>query len=462
MYIKQDSLNKKPIEVDSAVPNKSTMDIYEKNNNSNLNVNKSQICAKCFTPLNSYQLNLNECLKICTNLDCLGDLKTTEIVQRDFSDSQPFTEKFNSFYTQEKYIDSDTLTYKFSSYLSNEIKKLDNLLEKYTQPKIPILFEDQNEISFVEQLFQNETQNQFDKDAEILENTNFVTQDVQMEIVEPVVTTSNFFDDNFFSDISNLLENDYSLAENNFLGLENTQTHNSYKTFLNTQTESNPVFTDLQPVKQEDVASHLANEMLEIDFINANNTSGYSPEIIKTVHQSKNSNSSISISKIQDKSQKDIKISSLKLIDEKDDLLALINAPKSDKIDKKSELNQKSMKTKSGALLPWEVKSKDLKRKNKIEIKPDTPKSSKVESKIPRVESNHNPNSSIKELSSVLKRNLLNDNSILSNFNVKKNSNLSMLSNSLSIGSSGGGTSGGGYKDLVLSVLKKKTNATTS
>lgn len=293
------------------------------------------------------------------------------------------TEKFNSFYTEDKYVDAHPFMCCIDNKMQLELIKLNKLMGKIDQKNYQV-FEEPN-IDLINQ-----------------------TEDFQSKNLD----SSNLFDDlNFDSDFGDLMDIGKSIIDQS---LEFTNDS------IFSQFQEQKHFAELQPVKDE-VFETCDNLYQDVELLGT--------------YSKTDSNSSIRIEKMQNKhdnpSAQEIKLSSLKLIDNKKDLVSVMNTISQQPDDKVNNIKTPS----KPALLPWEMKSKNKLPKTRIEMNQlQKPKKTDI---IPRVESKANSN--LKQLGSTLKKNILDNASLLSNL---KASN----------------TSTGGYKELVLNVLKKKTS----
>lgn len=273
-----------------------------------------------------------------------------------------------------------------SDRIKSETNKLNCLLEKFDQPKLQGF--DEPDLDFIDQSIVNEH-----------------TKSENLEIMTDQTYSDTLLSDLNLIDFSDLMNMDTSIIEQSL----DCATKNTEECFL----------TDLQPIKEEFIFQEQSNVHQDIELVGS-----FSKNETK---------SSITIEKIPNKDipklANEIKISNLKLIDDKDDLNEFIKSNESNNVLKNDHSLGKQ------ALLPWEMKSK-YKPKKRLEIN-QFQKVNKSEN-IPRIESKSILNTNIKQLGSTLKKNILNNTTLLSNL---KTSN----------------ASSGGYKNLVLSVLKKKT-----
>lgn len=276
------------------------------------------------------------------------------------------TEKFNSFYTEDKYVDSNPLIPCIEKKIQLELIKLNELAQKFDQSNYQV-FQEPFNIDLI-----NQPSSQ-DYHHNLVDDLNF---DDLMDIGKSVIDQSFEFTNQ--PDINQLQE--------------------------------------LQPVKDEFFES-FDNLFQDVELVGS---------FFKT-----DSNSSIRIEKIPSKQDdlpsQELKMSNLKLVGSTNDLSAINSVSQTS-----SEMVVNKQAQSKPALLPWEMKSKSKLPKTETN---QLQKNKKTE-QIPRVESKVNAN--IKQLGSTLKKNILNNASLLSNLKATN-------------------TNTGGYKDLVLSVLKKKT-----
>lgn len=225
---------------------------------------------------------------------------------------------------------------------------------------------------------------------------DLITEPVDQKAMSlDAMNAESLFDDLDLSDFENLMDIESSIVDQS-----------------RQLTES--VFAELQPVKEEEF-------VWDMQPISSKDV-----QLVGSYCQNENK-SSIRIQKLEDKE----KPSEEKKISDKD----LMRLAEPAGREETSSGKQNDCLPSKPALLPWEMKNK-CKPAKKMPLlqKPKT-----VEN-IARVESKLNLNSDIKQMGSTLKKNILNNASLLSNL---KSSNASK----------------GGYKDLVLSVLKKKTTS---
>ncbi|RNA36763.1 hypothetical protein BpHYR1_048858 [Brachionus plicatilis] len=329
------------------------------------------ICYKCFTPLAVYHLSLDEALQICLNQNCAS--QSLHTIQHNHTLGRPVDEKFNSFYTQDKYVSSNPLITRMANMLQSQVLKLDSLVQKFDQPKFEVFEQPQLDL--------------------ITEPVDQIAAGLHALTDQP--NAESLFDDLELSDFENLMDIESSIVDQSLQ-----------------LTES--VFAELQPVKQEEF-------VWDMQPISSGDV-----QLIGSYCQNANT-SSIRIQKMEDKEKPG---EEMKICDKKEKLMSVVEPRER---EESSGVKRSDCVPPKPALLPWEMKSKSKPAKKMPLLH-----KAKAAENIARVESKLNLNSNIKQLGSTLKKNILNNASLLSNL---KTSN----------------TSQGGYKDLVLSVLKKKT-----
>lgn len=494
-------------------------------------------CKYCLTKLNSFQLDFDQAITLCSNKECprykSNDLSLYEIQLSSQS------------YKQDKLVSGDSdadLNFIFSSFVDLAKKVIATDLKPYEQNakenQSYEMFESNIDLQglsgdntnvepYNNQLVDGNSQN----NAQLNINSSFLNVNKNSNDHLQQQQSINMFDDNFFKDIDNLLLGDLSYSENvncnnemninnqnediNFDwiemqtdGISNVETvampNNSLFEYDQPLIDSKaPYLTPMKPTNEAKIKEKLASELECEEFFGKRKgerenqfeivTTG-NDEIISNV-KSKNSVSGIvivkkkpandSVTSSLDKNTEKLEVSiastKLKIIGEKEEIMNLVkkttnhssnSSAKTSKLQPLqptakllNENSQKSQMINSNKLLPWEIKSKDYKKKLTSELdsafKPNTTSASsttvaklngistmsRIQNSVTKADLSQKTKDSklnLKEKGASLKHALLHDASFLSNF------------------SSTTAKPTSGIKDLVLSVLKKNVPTPTS
>ncbi len=327
--------------------------------------------------------------------------------------------------------------------------ELNNVLNKKIQPILTIT----NEINTIE------TKSQFDL---LEQEAVFTFPNEQFDVLNPVYTfdsnsntipvpaSNTQFDETFFEDIGDLLQND----------------------FQEDIIETTPSYTELNSVNQQDLNANLATNFLYTNnFLNTTNQQAdisleMKQEILVDVKTK--SGSGIKITRLNKSNKIDFCLSpssSSQSMDTNESKIQL--SPTSiennlfTKVADNVKLNNNNNKKTNTNLLPWEVSHKSSNKRNgfkskisdqnnednsiftKTSVKPANKSLTKSDLSFNTI--NRKQNDFGKEKGAMLKKALLEDSSFLSLTKLVNNNNSSIQTNNLSA------------KDLVLNVLKKRT-----
>lgn len=308
------------------------------------------------------------------NLEASQKLDNENFFQnRDYRQADKVLETVNNFMSEEDYIthESNKLSLVLNKQLEQISKKLNQTLEKYENRQLEPVNLFQEQLITYEPVYTEHTQ--IEQVSEAFLDQNLFDQ-------APTPAHSSLFEENFLSDINNLLNDDFIDLTEPFVA--NDLINQNYLTNftdleLNLFEQGNTELTPLKTVDQSELACKIAEDTLEnVDLFDLSqehiisewqSESGQSKITISKLGKQKNPANSTAISSSQNKTAK---IADLSVIDKKEDVLALIKSTASIKknlsntslpalINNNKDTTLPSTKPKT--LLPWEIKTKEIK-----------------------------------------------------------------------------------------------------
>ena len=458
-------------------------------------------------PLSAFQINPTEAIQLCTNLDCFQYANRLEkfnisscVINRDFTQARlneqqnreaQFDQLVQKLIQTEKELLSEERYKNLGANLNRSASNQASLIQ-HEQLIESFDFNTQINVAYppsIDKIEQTTTSPALDEDF-MLELDNYLNSDgLDLTLTSyPLVTDSTLTTNSNQMTPMDL----YDTASNSYANLENillcsAQDELSLDAASSNQGNENLASTLLDATAND--ASQLENGMELSCIMPEFDTDGNK---VIAYGKSSSGKSSIMISKIKKSATVETKVKSkvgrqkFEIIEDGEDIMELISQQEKSKKVKPVEKMEVSKPAVAAAsifmpkpandrlLLPWEVKNKSNARKKASDVGNDGAKSpiksfstassksfgfssspkaslgSITKADLSQKVKASEQKSGVKGGATFLKDILMKDNSFLSNLTSTS------LNQSLNGSSSGGG---GGYKDLVLNVLEKKTTA---
>lgn len=408
-------------------------------------------CQFCLNKKTTFQISFTESIRLCTNETCC---LTSDSIKIESNQLKFNTNEFvNKYGTDINRLNVNELDILIESPTTNIqlLNELNTKFNKLIEIKPIVQIQTQQPIQFepIEQdLFQFSTDINYD--------TTLIQNNVpQFNPMQPIQTDTNSqFDDNFFTSIDDLFQNDLTVLEQDYNPID-FQTENAQ--------DSTPSYTELLPINQQELTSNIASNFLySNDFLDTNQTVNVEPVYDEVIVDARTkSGSSIKITR-RNKTKKfclspsySSPTKNQQSIPETSDTPVQLSPDSMDTDTFKTFATNKPVKQnkQNDNLLPWEV-SKPRRSIKRLQNDFSTPQMG-----IKKLDESSSVNRSFKSISNSVSRADLSHKATTQryDFGKEKGTLLKRLedSNILSLTKMSSGTLSA--KDLVLNVLKKRT-----